>query len=91
MTLNDPIVYFVSTNNGISLYRSDSTKIEDGYVYNIYSLSHGYDCTFKHHKKLKLRKTKILENYYVEINDRRCFLNSLIKNKERLYELVDSL
>jgi hypothetical protein len=91
MKLDDPIVYFVSTNNGISLYRSDSTKIEDGYVYNIYSLSHGYDCTFKHHKKLKLRKTKILENYYVEINDRRCFLNSLIKNKERLYELVDSL
>jgi hypothetical protein len=91
MTLDDPIVYFVSTNNGISLYRSDSTKIEDGYVYNIYSLSHGYDCTFKHHKKLKLRKTKNLENYYVEINDRRCFLNSLIKNKERLYELVDSL
>jgi hypothetical protein len=91
MTPDDPIVYFVSTNNGISLYRSDSTKIEDGYDYNIYSLSHGYDCTFKHHKKLKLRKTKILENYYVEINDRRCFLNSLIKNKERLYELVDSL
>jgi hypothetical protein len=91
MKLDDPVVYFVSTNNGISLYRSDYTEVKDGYVYNIYSLSHGYDCTFKHHKKLKLRKTKILENYYVEINDRRCFLNSLIKNKERLYELVDSL
>lgn len=90
MKTEDPIVYFVSNNNGISLYRSDYTEVKDGYVYNIYSLVHGYDCVFSHHKKLKLYKTKILENYYVKINDRRCFLNSLI-NKERHYENISSL
>lgn len=90
MKTDDPIVYFVSTNNGISLYRSDYTEVKDGYVYNIYSLEYGYLCAFKHHKKLKLYKTKRLGNYYVEINDRRCFMNSLVK-KEKHYENVDSL
>ena len=90
MKIEDPIVYFVSTNNGISLYRSDYTEVKDGYVYDIYSLAHGYLCTFKHHKKLKLYKTKVLGNYYVKVNNRRCFLNSLVK-KERHYENIDSL
>ena len=90
MKTEDPIVYFVSNNNGISLYRSDYTEVKDGYVYNIYSLSHGFLETFKCHKKLKLYKTKTLENYYVKINDRRCFLNSLV-NKERHYENISSL
>lgn len=90
MTPDDPIVYFVSTNNGISLYHSVYTEVKDGYVYDIYSLVHGYACTFRRHKKLKLYKTKILENYYVKINDRRCFLNSLVK-KERHYENISSL
>ena len=89
MTLDDPVVYFVSTNNGISLYRSDYTEVKDDYVYNIYSLSHGYNCAFRHHKKLKLYKTN-LENYYVKINDRRCFLNSLV-NKEKHYENISAL
>lgn len=90
MKIEDPIVYFVSTNNGISLYRSDYTKVEDGYVYDIYSLTHGYLCAFIHHKKLKLYKTKVLGNYYVKVNNRRCFLNSLV-NKEKFYEYIDSL
>ena len=90
MKTEDPIVYFVSTNNGISLYRSDYTEVKDGYVHNIYSLAHGYMCSFKCHKRLKLYKTKTLENYYVKINDRRCFLNSLV-NKEKHYENISSL
>lgn len=90
MKTEDPIIYFVSNNNGISLYRGESTEVKDGYVYNIYSRAHGFLETLKCHKKLKIYKTATLDNYYVKIHDRRCFLNSLV-NKEKHYENISSL
>lgn len=85
MKTEDPIIYFVSNNNGITLYRSDSTEVRGEYLHNIYSRAYGFGDTLKYHKKLKIYKASILDNYYVKIHDRRCFINSLV-NKEKHYE-----
>lgn len=85
MKTEDPIIYFVSNNNGITLYRSDSTEVRGEYLHNSYSQAYGFLETLKYHKKLKIYKTTTLDNYYVKLHDRRCFINSLV-NKEADYE-----
>lgn len=90
MKSEELIIYFVSNNNGITLYRSDSTEVRGEYLYNIYSRAYGFMETLKYHKKLKIYKTTNLDNYYVKIHDRRCFINSLV-NKEKHYENTYSL
>ena len=84
MKTEDPSIYFVSNNNGISLYRSDSTEVRGEYIYNIYSRAHGFAEPLKFHKKLKIYHAVRLDNYYVELHDRRCFITSLVK-KENHY------
>ncbi len=79
-----PTFYFVSCNNNMTLLRTSETRVEDGYLYNIYSSYHlgGSYLEPKLHKKLKIYKQEPIGGYYVKAQGIRCYMNSLVERKE---------
>lgn len=79
-----PTFYFVSRNNNMTLLRTSETRVEDGYLYNIYSSNYFGDSYRepKLHKKLKIYKQEPIGGYYVKAQGIRCYMNNLVERKE---------
>ena len=70
---------FYSRNNNMALLICDETKVENDYLYNVFSCYS--DLNPKHtfsHKKLKIHYNKY-HGYYVKCQNVRCYCNGLIK------------
>ena len=79
-----PTFYYVSCNNSMTLLRTSETRVEDGYLYNIYSSS-SFGASYREpklHKKLKIYKQEPIGGYYVRAQGIRCYMNSLVEGKE---------
>ena len=75
--------YYVSCNHNLTLLRTADTKVEDGYLYNIYSSFFGVSYQEpKLHKKLKIYKQEPIGGYYVKAQGIRCYMNNLVEGKE---------
>lgn len=74
-----PAFYYVSCNNNTTLLRTAETKVENGYLYNIYSYAFG---ALRLHKKLKIYKQEPIGGYYVKARGIRCYMNSLVEGEE---------
>ena len=66
---------FVSRNNNMTLWRTDDTKVQDGYLHNIYSQF--FNDKVKFHKKLKVYCQEPVGGYYVKARGIRCYMNNL--------------
>ena len=66
---------FVSRNNNMTLWRTDDTKVQDGYLHNIYSQF--FAGKVKFHKKLKVYCQEPVGGFYVKAQGIRCYMNNL--------------
>ena len=71
---------FVSCNHNMCLWRTDDTKVHDGYLHNIYSQF--LSSQVKFHQKLKIYYHEI-HGYYVVAQGIRCYANGLIRTANK--------